>query len=97
MSATPAHSPLLRLWIEAYARSLIEPTGVRAGFAESTVDDWLAVLAECQPPTERRSKVGIARRTLSLAILRGALLDLLATGDEPRTSMAIKHQLALLN
>jgi AcrR family transcriptional regulator len=94
--ADEAHRPLLRLWTEAYARSLVEPGGVWTGFAESTVNDWLAVLAEYQPPTERRSQVGIARRTLALAILRGALLDLLATGDDHRTGAAIKHQVVLL-
>src|SRR6478752_7148466 len=43
------HRPVLRLWAEAYTRSLVEPDGAWAGFAESTVNDWLAVLAECQP------------------------------------------------
>jgi AcrR family transcriptional regulator len=95
--ANEAHRPLLRLWTEAYARSLVEPGGVWTGFAESTVNDWLDVLAECQPPAERRSGAGIARRTLALAILRGALLDLLATGDDRRTGAAIKHQVALLD
>jgi AcrR family transcriptional regulator len=95
--AAAEHRPLLRLWTEAYARSLVEPDSAWAGFAESTVNDWLAVLAGCQPPDERRSAVGIARRPLALAVLRGALLDLLATGDESRTGAAIKHQLVLLD
>jgi AcrR family transcriptional regulator len=29
---TPEHQPLLRLWAEAYARSLVEPDGAWAGF-----------------------------------------------------------------
>jgi AcrR family transcriptional regulator len=95
--ADEAHRPLLRLWTEAYARSLVEPGGVWTGFAESTVNDWLAVLAQYQPPNEQRSKVGIARRTLALAILRGALLDLLATGDGHRTGAAVKYQVVLLD
>ncbi len=95
--ADETHRPLLRLWTEAYARSLVEPGGVWTGFAESTVNDWLAVLAEYQSPTERRSKAGIARRTLALAVLRGALLDLLATDDDHRTGAAIKQHVVLLD
>ena len=94
--AADEHRPLLRLWAEAYARSLVGPDGAWAGFARTTVNDWLAVLAECQPQPERDSEEGAARRTLALAVLRGALLDLLATGDEDRVTAAVRHQLALL-
>ncbi|HEX2174559.1 MAG TPA: TetR/AcrR family transcriptional regulator [Nocardioidaceae bacterium] len=94
--ATEEYRPLLRLWAEAYARSLVEPEGAWAGFARATVNDWLEVLADCQSPAERESQEGDARRTLALAVLRGALLDLLATGDEQRVTAAVRHQLALL-
>jgi hypothetical protein len=40
--------------------------------------------------------VGLAERTLVLAVLRGALLDLLATGDTPRTASMVRAQLAAL-
>jgi AcrR family transcriptional regulator len=90
------HRGLLTLWTESYARSLIEPDGPWAGFASSTVDDWLTLLAETQPPGERRSRAGEARRTLVLAVLRGALLDLLATGDVVRTTRAVTDALASL-
>jgi AcrR family transcriptional regulator len=83
------HRGLLTLWTESYARSLIEPDGPWAGFAASTVDDWLALLADTQPAGERETPEGEARRTLVLAILRGALLDLLATGDVARTTRAV--------
>ncbi|WP_446222378.1 TetR/AcrR family transcriptional regulator [Nocardia sp. IBHARD005] len=94
--AAKEHRPLLRLWAEAYARSLVQPDGVWAGFARATVEDWLGVLAGCQPQAERDSEDGAARRTLALAVLRGALLDLLATDDEKRITAAVAHQLALL-
>ncbi|HET6920562.1 MAG TPA: TetR/AcrR family transcriptional regulator [Jiangellaceae bacterium] len=94
--AADEHRPLLRLWAEAYARSLVEPDGAWAGFARATVNDWLADLAACQPQPEADSEEGAARRTLALAVLRGALLDLLATGDEDRVTAAVQHQLALL-
>jgi AcrR family transcriptional regulator len=83
------HRGLLTLWTESYARSLIEPDGPWAGFAASTVDDWLTLLADTQAPGERNTRAGEARRTLVLAILRGALLDLLATGDVARTTRAV--------
>ncbi|MEU8351377.1 TetR family transcriptional regulator [Streptomyces sp. NPDC048845] len=95
--AVEEHRPLLRLWAEAYARSLVEPGGAWAGFARATVDDWLGALADCQPPPERDGEDGATRRTLALAVLRGALLDLLATDDERRTTAAVRQQLALLH
>ncbi|PWU52848.1 TetR family transcriptional regulator [Micromonospora globispora] len=93
--AADEHRQLLKLWAEAYARSLIEPDGVWDGFAATTVSDWLAVLAACQPPSERNSEEGARRRTLALAVLRGALLDLLATADYDRVTAAVHYQLAL--
>ena len=95
--AAEEHRPLLRLWTEAYARSLVEPDGAWAGFARSTVDDWLAVLAACQPQPEKDSEAGAVRRTAALAVLRGALLDLLATDDQKRVTAAVRHQLASLS
>lgn len=94
--AAVEHRPLLALWAEAYARSLVEPDGAWAGFARATVEDWLDVLSECQPAHETGGEDGAAARTLALAVLRGGLLDLLATGDTERVAMAIRLQRALL-
>jgi AcrR family transcriptional regulator len=90
------HRDLLKLWMEGYARSLVDPTGAWAGFGERTVDDWLAVLAHYQPAGIRRSAAGAAQRTLVLAVLRGALFDLLATGDIKRTTAAVARALVIL-
>jgi AcrR family transcriptional regulator len=87
---------LLTLWVDGYARSLAEPGGPWAGFAAATVADWLAVLAAAQPEPHRGTAAGEAERTLVLAVLRGALLDLLATGDTARTTAAVHRQLAVL-
>jgi AcrR family transcriptional regulator len=92
----PAHRPLLRLWAEAYARSLVEPDGAWRGFAAATVDDWLGVLASCQPEFERGNPGEEVRRTAVLGILRGCLLDLLATDDVARVDAAVRLQLDLL-
>jgi AcrR family transcriptional regulator len=87
------HRALLTLWVEGYARSLLDPNGPWAGFARATVADWLGVLAAAQPPEQRGTPAGLARRSATLAVLRGALLDLLATGDRQRTTAAVHHQL----
>jgi AcrR family transcriptional regulator len=91
--AAVKHRPLLALWVEAYARSLTDPTGPWAYFAASTVQDWLDILAQAQPSTQRETAAGVAERTLLLAVLRGALLDLLATGDVDRVNAAVKAYL----
>lgn len=94
--AAQEHRPLLALWAEGYARSLIEPDGPWSGFARATVEDWLDLLASAQPAAERASAAGRNRRTIALALLRGALLDLLATGDHARTTAAVRAGLAAL-
>lgn len=90
------HHGLLTLWVEVFGRSLTEPEGPWAGFAASTVTDWLDVLAAAQSARERRSRAGTAQRTLVLSVLRGAMLDLLATGDRRRTTAAVRTALDAL-
>ena len=79
---------------EVDARALTEPDGPWGGFAAGTVEDWLALLAESQPPDERDSAGGETVRTLVLAVLRGAILDLLATEDVDRTTRAVRRALS---
>jgi AcrR family transcriptional regulator len=94
--ADPAHRSLLALWVEGYARSLLGELGPWADFGRDTVQDWLDLLAESQSPGSRG--VGAeAERTLLLAVLRGALLDLLATGDVERVTRAVDRHLRTLD
>lgn len=86
--AAEEHRALLKLWVEGYARSLIDSDGPWAGFAAATVGDWLELLGELTGDT--------VEHTLILAVLRGGLLDLLATGDLRRVSAAVNRQLALM-
>jgi AcrR family transcriptional regulator len=83
----PRHRALLALWTDAYARSLVDPTGPWAGFARQTVQDWLAVFDDFAGEHDA------AERTLLLAVLRGALLDVLATGDTARVTRAVTRHL----
>lgn len=102
--ADPSHRALLVLWVEGYARSLRGEPGPWAEFGRDTVRDWLALLAErhspaCSPsPGTSRVRDGAgadpeAEQTLLLAVLRGALLDLLATGDTDRVTRAVHRHL----
>jgi AcrR family transcriptional regulator len=86
--AAEEHRALLKLWVEGYARSLIDPDGPWAGFASATVADWLELLGEASGDA--------AEHTLMLAVLRGAMLDLLATGDVQRVNEAVYRQLELV-
>ncbi len=88
--AAEERRPLMKLWVEAYGRSLVAPEGPWTDFARSTVDDWLELLKSVQKPDDQDAE---ARRTGVLAILRGGLLDLLATGDTDRTTAAIQQYL----
>ena len=91
--ANPAHRALLALWVEGYARSLLGDPGPWADFGRDTVHDWLDLLAERQAASSA-DPVAEAERTLLLAVLRGALLDLLATGDTDRVTQAVHRHLA---
>lgn len=86
--AAEEHRALLTLWVEGYARSLIDRDGPWAGFAAATVTDWLELFSEATPDA--------AEPTLILAVLRGALLDLLATGDVERITAAVDRHLERL-
>lgn len=94
--AAEEHRALLTLWTEAYGRSLLDPHGPWAGFASATVADILSVLAAAQATADRDLPAARAQRTLVLATLRGALLDLLATGDVQRTTAAVHQLLGML-
>jgi AcrR family transcriptional regulator len=87
------HRPMLVLWLETYAHSLVEPAGTHADFARRTVEDWLELLATHQTTQHRRTRAAATERALALAVLRGALMDLLATGDEARTTALVEAHL----
>jgi AcrR family transcriptional regulator len=76
--SAPEREPFLRLFFETYVRA------VRAGEAEPFVRDWLTYLE-----TRWRPRVDPATATLMVAVVRGLLLDRLATGDQKRTDAAM--------
>jgi AcrR family transcriptional regulator len=88
--ADEARRPLMRLWLDGYARSLSQPAGPWAGFARDSVHDWLTLLADMQAAERRNTPAGLAERTLVLAVLRGSLLDLLSTDDQTRATAGVR-------
>jgi AcrR family transcriptional regulator len=91
--ADPALAPQERLFFELYARALQD--GAQAdGFLPEAVEAWL------DPATELFSRLGFdeeqarAEARLSLAVARGLLLDLLATGDRAAVDAAVERYIA---
>jgi AcrR family transcriptional regulator len=86
----PALRPFERLFFECYARAAQgeEPfTRLLPG----AIDTWLAVVGE-----RAASGVDATSIRLGLAVVRGLLLDLVATGDEDGVDAAYERFLALL-
>ncbi len=91
--ADPALAPQERLFFELYARAL--QGGEEAeGFLPEAVEAWLG------PSTELFGRLGFteaqarAEARLSLAVARGLLLDLLATGDRDAIDAAVERYLS---
>jgi AcrR family transcriptional regulator len=88
--AAPERRRLVRLIYEAFIMSVQPDPGPWEGFAVEQVSDWLALLRAAQPgETTRRAE---ARATRALAVVRGLLLDLLATDDNDRIALALAQQ-----
>ena len=78
--AAPQREPFLRLFFEVYVDALGREE------AEPLVRDWLEFLrTSWQPPVDD------ATATLMVAVVRGLLLDRLATGDRARTDAALRR------
>jgi AcrR family transcriptional regulator len=92
--ADPGLWPQERLFFELYARALRGRSGTD-GFLDGIVETWVAAI------TEMGVERGIPRETarvdarLGVAVARGLLLDLLATGDRPAVDEALERYLQL--
>ncbi|ADD42114.1 TetR/AcrR family transcriptional regulator [Stackebrandtia nassauensis] len=83
--ADPKRRALMRLFFDNYVHSMYGHEPYRE-FGPKSVDQWLEALEPMAPdgPPARRSA------TLTLAVLRGLLLDILATGDTERVDDALR-------
>jgi AcrR family transcriptional regulator len=83
----PEHLPIARLFFENYSRSLGggEPW---ATFAADSVREWEPPLRRILTAPGADREPTDAEVTLTLSVLRGLLLDLLATGEVERVDLA---------
>lgn len=92
--ADPALAGAERLFFEVYVLALQRRPGT-GGFLEGVVDSWV------NAATERAVRIGIDERRaradvrLGVAVMRGLLLDLLATGDRAGVDAAVERYLEL--
>jgi AcrR family transcriptional regulator len=82
--SAPRAMPLARLFFEVYALAIRDPDRF-PGFLDSAVNGWLDAIA---PKGDRDAR---ADATLQVALFRGLLLDLCATGDRKRTTYALER------
>lgn len=92
--ADPAVWPLERLFFEVYGRALQGAVGTE-GFLEMAMEPWIAPLAELHRDRGATPTVARARARLAVAVVRGLLLDLLATGDRRGVDRAMEEFLLL--
>jgi AcrR family transcriptional regulator len=83
----PANAHVERLFFESYALSLREDPGAWEGYGRDSVAEWLPHLRPVVR-TLMKDKDDEVGATLLLAVLRGLLLDRLATGHDGRTGEA---------
>lgn len=91
--ADPALWPFERLFFELYARALQGDPGAQP-FLDGIVDHWIAPLA-LGVSAGADEAVARAEARLGLAVYRGLLLDLLATGDRAGCDAAVERFIAL--
>jgi AcrR family transcriptional regulator len=84
----PASEPFMRLFFEVYGLALQQPQRY-AGFLEGAVGDWLAALSDALVEAGIDRAEALQAATLVIAVARGSLLDLLATGDRSRIDAAM--------
>jgi AcrR family transcriptional regulator len=85
--------PAERLFFELYAQALLGRPGTE-GFLDNAIEPWISALV---PVLIREagldSKTARAEARLSVAVTRGLLLDLLATGDRDGVTEAFERYL----
>jgi AcrR family transcriptional regulator len=91
----PTYWPHERLFFECYARALQgeEPF---ATLLPGLIEDWIEPAVAAQVAHGRPEARARADARLALAVVRGLLLDLLATGDRDGADRAFAEFLALL-
>jgi AcrR family transcriptional regulator len=88
----PAAWPIERLYFELYAHALLGRPGTE-GFLDGAVEPWITASAGLMVRAGADPAWARAEARLGLAVARGLLLDLLATGDRAGVTRAYEHYL----
>ncbi len=91
----PAAWPMERLFFELYSYALLGRPGTE-GFLPAAVESWIAPMADVLVKEGASEQAARAEARLGLAVVRGLLLDLLATGDRAGVNDAYERFLALV-
>jgi AcrR family transcriptional regulator len=91
--AEPSLRPLERLFFEVYGQAL-QGNPYAAPMLEGVVDEWLRPLTELYRREGFPATTARAEARLGLAVVRGLLLDLLATGDRAGVDAAVERFIA---
>jgi len=86
----PLNRPLFRLFTEINALSQTQPERF-PGFGQASVHDWLPQFTRLLSPGASSPAVARAQATLALAVVRGLMLDLNATGEAKRVNDAFSR------
>jgi AcrR family transcriptional regulator len=92
----PALEPLERLFFEMYGQALQGRPGTTP-LLERVVESWLDAAVEVAGRRGVPPEVARPRARLGLAVTRGLLLDLLATGDRAGVDQAMEEFLATID
>ena len=90
--ADPALWPNERLFFEVYAQAL-QGSPHALPLLDGIVDDWVDPLAHLVAPGRPEAEAR-AQARLGVAVVRGLLLDLLATGDREAVDAAMERYIA---
>jgi AcrR family transcriptional regulator len=86
----PVLWPQERLFFELYAYALLRRPGTE-GFLDGIVEDWVAPIAGALTEAGADERTARADARLGVAVIRGLLLDLLATGDRAGVNAAYER------
>jgi AcrR family transcriptional regulator len=90
----PVLWPAERLFFELYVQALLGRLGDKQ-FLDSTVEGWLAPVAAAMVEAGASEATARADARLGMAVVRGLLLDLLATGDRAAVTEAFERYVQL--
>jgi AcrR family transcriptional regulator len=88
----PALWPQERLFFELYAYALLGRPGTE-GFLDGIVESWVAPIADVLVKAGADEQTARADARLGVAVARGLLLDLLATGERAEVNAAYERYL----